>query len=227
MRLPFADSVRSLARPGNAFTAPTPALGRAVADMARVWMPLALLNAAMTTLRGLRLYDDLRRGGMPPWLLGWLGADPGDLRSLLSSLPPPPAFGSLLPWLCLLVPLGVLGAWLHHAVWDHMGLWLLGGLKGKRGFRTTLVAEAEALRIAALGTLVGLLGFLPYLGVLLALPLLLLDGYLWLFRGVALAARHGCDTWRGVAATAVHALLLGCWALGLLVLLGILVRVGA
>jgi hypothetical protein len=183
--------------------------------MALVWMPLALVNSAWTLWRTLHSYDALRKGVVSPGLLAGLGLDPGDLHEVLASLPAPPAFGLIWPWLLLAVPLGVLGTWLHHAVWDHTGLWLLGGLKEGRGFRTSLLAEAQALRIAAVGTLLGLLGFLPVLGTVLALPLLLLDVYLWFFRGFALAARHGCEPWRGVAATVVHAALLGCCGLGL------------
>lgn len=224
MNLPFAASFRALARPGAAFGAPPPALGRAVREMALVWVPLALVNAAWTTWRGIQAYDALRRGAVPPWILGWLGTDPTDFHELLSALPAPPPFGQVWPWLLLAVPLGVLGTWLHHAVWDHMGLWLLGGLKEQRGFRTSLVAEAEALRIAAVGTLLGLLGFVPVLGVVLALPLMLLDAYLWLFRGFALAARHGCEPWRGMAATVVHAVVLGCCAMGLLAFMLFMVR---
>ncbi len=216
MQLPFAASIRALLRPRDAFSGAAPSLGWAVWRMALVWIPLALVNAAWSAWRGLALYDELRGGSAFPGFLGKIGWDPVALQDLLAGLPPAPPFERIWPWLLLIVPLGGLGTWLHHAVWDHMGLWLVGGLKGNRGFQTSLLAEAEALRIAAVGTLVGLLGFLPGLGMLLALPLLLLDAYLWGFRGFALAARHGCEPWQGVAATVVHAFLMGCLALALL-----------
>lgn len=224
MRFPFAASLEALVRPGSAFPSPPPPLGQAWRDMLLVWVPLALVNAVGTTWRALQAYAALQRGAIPSGLLGWFGVDPGELQELLLSLPQAPAFGRVWPWLLLIVPLGVLGTWLHHAVWDHTGLLLLGGLKERRGFRTSLLAEAEALRIAAVGTLLGLLGFVPVLGVILALPLMLLDAYLWLFRGFALAARHGCEPWRGIGATVVHAALLGGCGLGLLCLLFYLVR---
>jgi hypothetical protein len=193
--------------------------------MALVWMPLALANTAWTLWQALRAYEVLRSGASMPGVLERLGVDPADFHELITRLPAPPAFGRIWPWLGLVVPLGVLGAWFHHAIWDHAGLWLLGGLKKRRGFRTSLLAEAEALRIAAMGTLVGLLGFLPGLGGVLALPLMLLDAYLWLFRGFALAARHECEPWRGIAATVVHLILLGCFTVGLFSLMLFMVRV--
>ena len=216
-----------MARPGSAFTSPPPSLGRAVRDMALVWMPLALANAAWTVWQATRAYEALRRGAGTSAILERFGVDPADVHDLVSRLPASPGLEQIWPWLLLVVPIGVLGTWLHHAVWDHMGLWLLGGLKERRGFRTSLLAEAEALRIAAVGTLLGFLGYLPALGAALALPLLLLDAYLWLFRGFALAARHGCELWRGIAATVVHAVLLGCFALALITLMLFMVRMAA
>lgn len=222
IRAPFA----ALVRPTHAFAGPPPELGPAVIRMLALWVPLSLANSALTVWRALESYAQFRQGGPPAWLELALGADPDVLRELLRSLPPPPAFGRIWPWLLLIVPLGVLGTWIHDAVWDHVGLWLVGGLKAKRGFRVTLVAEAEALRIAALGTLIGLLGFVPVLGALLSFPLLLLDAYLWLFRGFALGARHGCGAWRGVAATVVHAVLFGACGLVLAAVLLVMVRMG-
>ena len=227
MRFPFAASFQALTWPGTAFTAPPPTLGRAVRDMALVWMPLALVNTTWTVWRAIRAYESLRSGACKLGVLERFGVDPADFHDLIMLLPAPPAFGRIWPWLWLAVPLGVLGTWLHHTVWDHMGLWLLGGLKERRGFRNSLVAEAEALRIAAVGTLLGFLGYLPVLGVVLALPLLLLDAYLWLFRGFALAARHRCELWRGIAATVVHAVLLGCFVLALFTLVLFMVRMAA
>jgi hypothetical protein len=207
MTLPLASAWRALRHPMGAFADEPPPLGRALLRMLALWTPPALLQAAGTTWQALQAYEHLRAGQMPGWLVGVLGLPPEELKAFLASLAPAPAFSVVWPWLLLLVPLGLLGTWFHHAVWDHTGLWLLGGLKAKCGFRASLVAEAEALRIAALGSFAGLLGLLPWLGWLLALPLMLLDGYLWLFRGFALAARHRCEPWRGVAATVVHVLL--------------------
>ena len=226
MPLPFLDSWRALTHPREAFREPQPSLGAALGRMAAVWIPLALANTLLTCWRALQSYEGLRKGGLPLDLLATASVDPAVVEELLKTLPPAVPLTRLLPWLLVLVPLGVLGTWLHHAVWDHTGLWLLGGLKTKRGFRTSLIAEAEALRHAALGTLVGLLSFLPLVGGLLSLPLMLLGGYLWLFRGFALAARHGCELWKGLVATVIHAVLLGCCAIGLLTCLLVLLRVG-
>jgi hypothetical protein len=227
MRFPFAASFRALTQPGKAFLQPSPTLGRAVQDMALTWIPLALVNAAWTAWGLVQFYKSLRCGSNLDGYFGRFGVDPTEFHDLIRSLPAPPTFGRIWPWLGLLVPLGVFGTWFHHAVWDHLGLWLLGGLKERRGFQVSLLAEAEALRIAAVGTLVGFLGFLPGVGFLLFIPLLLFDGYLWCFRGFALAARHGCEPWRGIAATIMHAVILGGLVLALFVSTLLLLRQAA
>jgi len=227
MDLPLATSLRALLRPTRAFGDPPPALGKALANMLLVWFPLALINSLWTVWHGLAAYAGLQSGGASAELLQRLGVDPADLQVFLASLPPPPAFGRIWPWLLVAVPLGILGTWLHDAVWDHAGLWLVGGLRSKQGFRTSLVAEAEALRVTAVGTLLGFLAWLPGVGGLLTLPLLLLEAYLWIFRGFALAARHRCEPWRGVLATVIHAVLFGAFALALLAMMLVVARMSA
>ncbi|HJW34297.1 MAG TPA: hypothetical protein VJ505_13205 [Holophagaceae bacterium] len=143
------------------------------------------------------------------------GLDPADIRALLAQTSALPSLGKVWPWLLLAAPLLVLGAWLHHAAWDHGCLWMLGGLKTKRGFRASLEAEAEALTVGTVGAALGLLGLLPVLGLVLSLPLALVNLWFWGLRGFALAARHGCPAWKGVAATGLHLLLLGCCGIGL------------
>lgn len=207
-----------LRRPALAFeeiAAEGPGLGASLGRMLGWWLPPAFLHGGFAAWSALRAWEGLRAGRLPPWVGPILpaGLDPDGLRELLAHLPAAPPFGPAAAWLLVLVPLGVLGIWLHDAVWDHACLWLLGGLRRKRGFRTTLVAEAQALRWASLGSWVGLLGLLPAAGVLLVLPLALLEGYLWIFRGFALAAFHGCETWKGIAATVLHAVLMGLFAL--------------
>lgn len=222
-------ALAALRRPAPAFreiAAEGPGLSASLGRMLGWWLPPAFLHAGFAAWSALRVWEGLRAGRLPPWaglvLPAWL--DPDDLRELLAHLPVAPAFGTAAAWLLILVPLGVLGIWLHDAVWDHACLWLLGGLRQKRGFRATLVAEAQVLRVAALGSWAGLLGLLPVAGVLLALPLALLEGYLWIFRGFALAAFHGCETWKGIAATVLHAVLVGLFVLAFaaafLILLG-------
>lgn len=224
---PGSDDVAALLRPGRAFAGPPPSLARALGRMLVWWAPPALASALLSTREVLAAYGALRTEGLPPLWTRLSGLDPEALRLLLADLPPAPAFAEVWPWLVPTVPLGLLGTWLHHAVWDHAGLWILGGLKEGRGFRASLLAEAQALRVAALGTLAGLLGFVPGLGGLLALPLLALQGYLWVFRGFALAARHGCAPWRGLAATVLHAALVGGLLLATFLLAFLLLRVGS
>ncbi len=145
----------------------------------------------------------------------WIGLLPlsltmDDWRRLVADLPALPGVARALPWLLLLAPVWVLGLWLHDAVWDHGCLWMLGGLKSRRGLRVTLVAEAEALSAGCFGAAAGLLGSLPGVGWMLALPLAAVAAWFWVLRGFALAAWHGCPLWKGVTATVLHAVLAAC-----------------
>ena len=143
-------------------------------------------------------------------------ANPADLRASFQNLPALPSLGHVLPWLVLLAPLGILSMWFHDAAWDHLSLWLLRGLKARKCFRLTLVADAEALKVGTLGALLGLLGDLPILGCLGSVLLLPVGIYFWVLRGFALAAWHGCPAWKGVLATLVHALLMAVFTFGTL-----------
>jgi hypothetical protein len=179
------------------------------------WLPPALLHGFLAARGFLAEYGTLRAGHLPAWLghLMLPGLDPDSTVAFLRGLPPPPDPGKVIAAVLVLVPVGVVGAWMHHAVWDHTALWILRGTKRPRGFRATMLAESQALRIAALGAWAGLLGYLPGAGLVLGIPLALLDVYLWLFRGFSLAAFHGTPTWKGLAATLLHAALLGLFAL--------------
>ena len=223
---PLRRALRVLLRPREGFreaSGEAPALGPSFRRMLGWWLPAAYVHGGLLAWSTLRAYRALREGQLPAWTgaLAPAGLDPGLLRDLVRHLPPPPSLPPLALGLLILVPVGVAGTWLHHAVWDHTCLWMLGGLKARRGFRTTLVAEAQALRVAALGTWIALLGFLPARGPLLAAPLALLEVYLWLFRGFSLAAFHGCPTWKGVAATVLHATLVAGCLVGLLATLAL------
>jgi len=139
-----------------------------------------------------------------------------ELRAALAELPLLPELRQVIPWLVLTTPLLVLGLWLHDAVWDHGCLWMLRGVKPERGFRASLIAEAEALSVGSLGAAAGLLSALPVLGNWLALPLAALGLWFWILRGFALAAWQECPVWKGIAATLLHAVLAACCLAGLL-----------
>ncbi len=185
-------------------------------------LPLAFLHAWLAGRAMLLTWAQLRDVDGPTWREA-LQQAPGvlsveDLRMALQSLPAAPPWERCWPWLLVIVPVGLLGLWLHDAAWDHAGLWMLRGLRKEDRVRATLAAEAEALSVGSVGVLVALLGFLPYAGTFFGLLGLPLGLYLWGLRGVALAAFHGCPTWKGVVATVLHVLLFGLFACGLLAL---------
>jgi hypothetical protein len=96
---------------------------------------------------------------------------------------------------------------------------MLRGLKTQHSFRVTLLADADALGAGSLGALIGLLVYLPGLGPLFLVPCSAIATYFWVLRGFALAAFHGCPIWKGILATLLHALLMGCCTLGFLMML--------
>lgn len=205
-------------RPTEAFRAralEAPTLAASVKDLLLLRAPLAFLGLVLGYLSFSGLYTRLVSPESEVWttILRQLPetVDPAELRAALANLPAAPGLHALLPWMVLLAPVAVLGLWLHDATFDHMALWLLGGLRERRGFRASLVADAEALKVGALGAAAALLGDLPVVGFAFGLLLLPVAVYFWILRGYALAAWHGCPPWKGVTATLVHVVLVGVW----------------
>jgi len=194
-----------------------PALAASVKELLLLRAPLAFLGLVLGYLSFSDLYTRLASPDSEVWtrILQQLpeAVDPAELRGALAVLPAAPGLHALLPWLVLLAPVAVLGLWLHDATFDHMALWLLGGLRERRGFRASLVADAEALKVGAIGAAAALLAYVPTVGFALGLLLIPVAAYFWLLRGYALAAWHGCPPWKGVAATLVHVVLVGVWLL--------------
>jgi len=214
--------------PGPGFqrlAAGEPSLLDALSRMLLWRVPLALVEGALACWSLAALYGRISDPSSPLWqaVAGSLPAEIEwkEIQGLLRELPPFPELSRILPWVALLTPLYVLSLWLHDAVWDHGCLWLLKGVKRTAGFRKTLVAEAEVLTVSSLGVLAGLLAYLPKVGLLLALPTGLLGMYFWILRGFALAAFHGCPSWKGVLATLLHGALLIGGMLALLLLTGV------
>ncbi len=205
-------------RPREGFrarAAQTPTLAEAVRSLLVLRAPLAFLGMALSYVGIADIYGRLASPDSDLWtyILPRLGetVDPGELRAALARLPEAPGLHGLLPWMALLAPVTVLGLWLHDATFDHVALWLLGGLRERRGFRASLVADAEALKVGALGAAAALLADLPAVGSAFGLLLLPVAVYFWILRGYALAAWHGCPPWKGVMATLVHVALVGAW----------------
>ena len=197
-----------------------PTLGQSVKGLLIARGPLALLAMVLSYVGFEELFGRITRMEGPLFEYLWANlpdtVNPADVREAFQGLPPLPTLSHVLPWLVLLAPVGVLSLWLHDAVWDHACLWLLRGLKGRKSFRLTLLADAEALTVGAIGSALSLLGDLPGVGCLFSVLLIPVGIYFWLLRGFALAAWHGCPTWKGVVATLLHALLAALFGLGIL-----------
>lgn len=194
--------------------------GAALAGMLAWRLPLGVLGALATArglLAGLAQFRRLE-GSLAQTVLGAMPeVAPEDLKAALANLPPFPTLYAVLPWILLLVPLGLLGAWLHHSAWDHGCLWLWRGLRKEHPWKATFEAEAVALQVGAVGVALGLVTLVPVVGPFLWPLTLTLDLWFWCLRGVALAAFHGCPLWKGVAATLLHGVLVMLLACGLLV----------
>lgn len=193
-------------------------------------VPVAVLEILLTYLGFGRMYQTVISMKGPVWDLILQRLPPElnleDIRSMLQDLPPIPTFTRALPWLLLAAPLYVISLWLHDAAWDHGCLWLLGGLRSKRGFGTTLIAESEALQVGVFGAILALLTSLPGVGWGFSLPIAIVGAYFWILRGFALAAFHHCATWKGLVATVLHAVLAACFVLATLLLLFVLLAQG-
>jgi hypothetical protein len=204
-----------------------PGLAGAARDLLLVRTPPALAGLVLGYAGFAQAYGRIARTEGPLWDMVWErlpeGVNRADLQAALQNLPPLPDWFRVLPWLALLAPLGVLSIWLHDAMWDHLALWMLRGLSGPRSFRVTLEADAEALKVGAVGALAGLLKHLPGLGCVLGLLLVPVGVWFWVLRGYALAAWHGCPAWKGVLATLLHAAIMGVLVFGGLAAFALLV----
>jgi hypothetical protein len=202
---------RSPEREFRSRAAEQPTLGDAVRGLLLARTLPAFLALVLNYAGFQALYGRLTRMEGPLFQMLWDNlpdtVNPADVRAAFHGLPPLPSWSHVLPWLAVLAPLGILSLWLHDAVWDHSCLWLLRGLKARKSFRLSLVADAEALKVGALGAAVGLLGDLPLAGCLFSILLAPVGIYFWVLRGIALAAWHDCPVWKGVVATLLHALL--------------------
>lgn len=195
--------LRAAVLPWEAFPAlhqRAPSLGAALRRLLLWRTPVAALGLLFSLAQYRVLRADLLAGVAP---MAGLGAEPELLREFGALLPAAPEGAAALAWVLLLAPLSLLSLWLHHAVWDHGALWILG-CRGLR-FRTTAIADAEAVWVGTAGAALALLGDLPGVGWLLMPILLPLGLWFWGLRGFALAAWHGLPVWKGVVATLVHA----------------------
>ena len=188
-----------------------PPLGAAVKEMVLVRSPIAFVGLVLSYVGFTSFYARLVSPESELWTTILRAApesvDPADLKAALARLPDLPSLHAVLPGLVVLAPLLILSLWLHDATLDHLGLWLLRGLKTRRGLRASLTADAEALKVGAVGAVLALAGDVPGTGLVLTLLLLPVAVYFWIIRGYALAAWHGCPPWKGIVATLLNVVL--------------------
>lgn len=222
----FRRLLRPLWAPREGFrdlAADAPGLGRSVGWMMSAALPWWMASAWLGLRQALHEYEAFRdvRGEM--WdsaLRATQDLNRSDLQQVFGAWPAAPSWAHVAPWFPVLAVLGLLGVWMHNGVWDHAGLWLLRGFKAEKPGRVkaTLAAEAQAQAVGWVGTALGLLTFLPGMGGWMGLILFPLTAWLWLLRGWALAAHHGCPVWKGVVATLLNLVLFGMFMVLLLVI---------
>lgn len=191
-----------------------PGLKRSLGWMLAAALPWKVAATWFGLKSGLAEYAAFRDGTGAVWqevyrALPDLSRD--DIRQAFAVWPAAPGWEQVAPWVPLIAVVGLFSLWLHHGVWDHAALWLLRGLKADKAGRVkaTLAAEAQAQAVAWIGAALGLLAFLPRIGDWVGLALFPLTAWLWVIRGWALAAHHGCPPWKGVVATLLHLVLFG------------------
>jgi hypothetical protein len=203
--------------------AEAPRLGRSLGWMTAAALPWWAASTWLGTKQLLGDYAAFRDARGPLWeevFRALPDLNRADVQQVFAAWPAAPGWGRLMPWIPLLAAAGLFGAWLHDGVWDHAALWVLRGLKPAKAGRVkaTLAAEAQALAVGWIGTALGLLSFLPGAGDWMGFILFPLTAWLWLLRGWALAAHHGCPPWKGVVATLLHLVLFGLFLLIVLVI---------
>lgn len=203
--------------------ADAPRLGRSLGWMAAAALPWSLVSAWFGLRQELSAYAAFRDARGEVWnqvfaALPDLSRE--DVRAIFAAWPAAPAWSHLAPWVPLIAAASLFGLWLHNGVWDHAALWILRGLKPDKAGRVkaTLAGEAQALAVGWIGSALGLLAFAPGVEGWASLGLFPLTAWLWLLRGWALSAHHGCPVWKGVAATILHLVLFGLFLSVFLVL---------
>lgn len=207
-----------------------PRLRRSLGWMLAAALPWKVAATWFGLRAGLAEYAAFRDGGGAVWQKVYLALPDlsrEDMRQAFGAWPAAPGWEQVAPWVPLLALVGLFSLWLHDGVWDHAALWLLRGLQSDKAGRVkaTLAAEAQAQAVAWIGSALGLLAFLPGVGDAFSLALLPLTTWLWLLRGWALAAHHGCPPWKGVVATLLHLVLFGLF-MALILLLPLLLMAG-
>lgn len=93
---------------------------------------------------------------------------------------------------------------------QHLCLWMFGGTREGIGAQQTIRASTYAW--AFIGLVSFLPSLIPYLGIVIVLPLKIAG---MVFTGMGLARLHRTDTWRGIAAVFAPMVLLCCCVLAL------------